>query len=370
MKSNNELIKTFFELIKIPSPSGLELNTARYIQRYLKRIGIQSYMDKAGKVVKGNSGNLIAKIGKGKPKIMFVAHMDTVEDGKKVIRPIIKNKTITSDGTTILGSDDKAAIAALLEAVKELICEKNLTTFLCVFSVREECACMGAEHLNLSKKIEFVFDVDGSNPPGNFINKALGDADFEIHIYGKEAHAASSPEKGLNAIKTAGIIISKLKLGRDSKGHTTNIGTISGGKQHNVIPSYVVMSCETRAYRIADINENLKKIERVVKGVCRKTGCRYKIIRKEVAYPLYTKETEKIVSLARRASRAAGLKFKLLTLSATIQGGSLAAKGYTILGLSKGGKLPHSKEENITVKELEQTKHLIMEIVKQSENKN
>jgi len=363
-----ELIKTFIELVKIPSPSGFELNTARYIQKYLKQIGIESYMDKTGKAVKSNAGNLIAKIGRGKPKLMFVAHMDTVEDGKRIIKPIIKNNTITSDGTTILGSDDKAAVAALLEAVKELRYEKNLPTFLCVFSVREECACMGTEHLNLGKKIEFVFDVDGSNPPGNFINKALGDADFEIQIYGKEAHAASNPQKGLNAIKTAGIIISKLKLGRDSKGHTTNIGTISGGKQHNVIPGYAVMSCETRAYKITDINKNLKKIENIVKGACKATCCKYKIIRKETASPLYTKETEKIVSLARRATKSAGLKFKLLTLSATIQGGSLVAKGHTVLGLSKGGKLPHSKAESITVKELEQTKRLIMEIVRQSRN--
>jgi tripeptide aminopeptidase len=364
----NELVKTFLELVKIPSPSGFELNTARYIQKYLKRIGIESYMDKTGKAVNGNAGNLIAKIGKGEPKLMFVVHMDTVEDGKNVIRPVMKNGIIKSDGTTILGSDDKGGIAALLEAVKELRYEENLPTFLCVFSVMEELACMGAKHLNISKKIEFVFDVDGSDPPGNFINKALGDADFEIHIYGKEAHAAISPEKGLNAIKTAGIIISKLELGRDSKGFTTNVGTISGGKQHNVIPAYVVMSCETRAFGVADINKNLKSIEKIVKQACRTTRCKYKIIKKELAYPLYTEEKEKIVNLARRAAIASGLKFNLLTLSATIQGGSLASKGYSVLGLSIGGKLPHSKSESITVKELEQTKRLIIEIVKQCRN--
>jgi tripeptide aminopeptidase len=325
-------------------------------------------MDNSGKIIKSNAGNIIAKIGNDKPRLMFVAHMDTVEDGKKKIKPIIKKNVISSDGTTILGSDDKAGVAALLEAVKELRYEKNLPTFLCVFSIMEECGCMGTECLNLGKKIEFVFDVDGSNAPGNFINKALGDADFDIHIYGKEAHAASNPEEGLNAIKTAGIIISKLKLGRDSKGRTTNVGTISGGRQHNVIPANAVLSCETRAFKIAEINENIRKIENIVKKACRITGCKYKLIKKEVASPLYTKETEKIVDLARRAALAAGLKFKPLTISATIQGGSLAAKGYTVLGLSKGGRLPHSKMEHISIKELEQTKRLIMEIVRQSKS--
>jgi tripeptide aminopeptidase len=364
---DNELIKTFYDLIRIPSPSGFELNTAKYIQSYLKKIGVDSYIDNSGKSCHSNSGNVIAKVGKGKPKLMFIAHMDTVEDGKKTIKPVIKNDIIWSDGTTILGSDDKAGVASVLEAVRELRNEKDLPSFFCVFSIMEECGCMGTDHLKLGK-IKFVFDVDGSNAPGNFINKAFGDADFDLYIYGKEAHAAGSPEKGLNAIKTAGIIISKLKLGRDSKGHTTNVGTISGGKQHNVIPAHVVMSCETRAYRIADINENFKKIESVVKEACKITGCKYKLIRKRIAPPLYTKESEKIIELARRASLAAGLKFKLLTISATIQGGSLAAKGYTVLGLSKGGRLAHSNNERISIKELEQSKRLIMEIVKQSRN--
>jgi tripeptide aminopeptidase len=362
----NELIKTFCDLVRIPSPSGIELNTARYIQSYLKQIGIKSYMDDSGKIINSNAGNVIAKIGKGQPKIMFVAHMDTVEDGKKIIKPVIKRNIVSSDGTTILGSDDKAGVAALLEAVKELRCEKNLPAFLCIFCTREENGDKGANHLDVDKRIGFVFDVDGSYAPGNFINKALGDVRFEIHIYGKEAHAASNPDKGLNAIKTAGIIISKLKLGRDSRGRTLNIGSITGGRMENVIPEYALLKGETRAFRIAEIYENLRLIESVAKKACRMTGCKYKFFTKELNAPLYTEKTEKIVRLAKKATLAAGLRFKLMTIYATTQGNSLAAKGYTVLGLSKGSRLPHSKMEHISVKELEQTKRLIMEIERQS----
>ncbi|MCK5633334.1 M20/M25/M40 family metallo-hydrolase, partial [bacterium] len=218
-----DIVKTFCDLVKIPSPSGNEKNVMKYIKSYLKKINVKYELDNAGKYVKSNSGNLIAKIGNGKPTLMFVAHVDTVEDGKKQIKPVIKSGIIKSDGTTILGSDDKAGVAALLEAVKEVKDRKNLPITFAVFAVNEEKAPMGVKYLKIREKIDFVFDIDGSNKPGTFANKALGYISFKIHIYGKEAHAAMNPEKGANAIKTAGIIISKLKLQADSKG-TLNIG--------------------------------------------------------------------------------------------------------------------------------------------------
>lgn len=363
---DKNLVNTFCELVKIPSPSGNELDVAKYVQKYLKDLGIDSYIDGAGKLNNSNAGNVIAKIGKGKPKIMFVAHMDTVEDGEKAIKPVITKGVIKSDGTTILGSDDKAGVAALLAGIKEIIKEKRLPTIYCVFSIREENGVMGVNYLDLDKNIDFVLDVDGSNPPGQFINKALGNIRFELHIYGREAHAAANPDKGLNAIKAAGIIVSKLRLGRNSKWHALNIGTISGGTKDNVIPGLCILTGEARAFTVFEVEGILKEVNKVAGVACKVTGCKYKLIRKDGDPPLYTKETEKIVLLAKKAATAAGIRFSLLAIPATIQGNALSAKGYTVLGLSKGGKLPHSKMEQISIKELEQTKRLIVEVVKQS----
>lgn len=365
---DKELVNTFCELVQIPSPSGHELNVAKYIQKYLKGLGIKSYMDGSGKPANSNAGNVIAKIGDGRPKLMFVAHMDTVEDGKKIIKPVIKNGVIKSDGTTILGSDDKAGVAALLTGIKEICKEKNLPTIYCVFSVREENGVMGVNYLDFDKDIDFVFDVDGSYPPGMFTNKALGDIRFELRIYGRAAHAVMNPEKGLNAIKAAGLIISKLKLGKDSKWHALNIGTISGGSKDNIIPANCILTGEARAFTVSEMNEVMTNLDKIAKSACKETGCRYELLKKESDPPLYTKETERIVLLARNASAAAGVAFSLLTLPATIQGNALSAKGSSVLGLSKGGRQPHSKMEQISIKELEQTKRVIVEIIKQSKN--
>lgn len=361
-----EIVKTFCNLVKIPSPSGSEKNVMKYIRNYLKKINVACWEDNAGKYVNGNSGNLIAKIGNGKPTVMFVAHVDTVEDGKKTIKPVMQNGIIRSDGATILGSDDKAGVTALLEALKEIRNQKNLPEVIAVFAVSEEKATMGVKHLEINpKEVDFTFDVDGSDKPGKFINKALGFANFQLHLYGKEAHAAREPEKGANAIKAAGIIVSSLRLGADKKG-TMNIGRISGGRQLNIVPDYALIEGEARAYNTKDIESRLLEVKKAAKKACRLTNCKYRFAKGIQEPPFQENRDPKIILLAKKASGLAGLKFSLLTLQATLQSNVLAEKGFNALGLVKGGKWAHSKKEHISVKEIEQTKKLIVKIIEQA----
>lgn len=357
----------FLELVKIPSPSGRELQVANYIQRYLNGIGIESYADSVGRKVGSNAGNIIAKIGNGRPKLMFVAHMDTVEDGKRQIKPVVKKGIITSDGTTILGSDDKAAVASLLEAMRELK-DMDIPTTYCVFSLREESGVMGVNHLNMDKDINFAFDVDGSNPPGQFIFSALGNQGFEIRISGRPAHAAKDPEKGRNAVKAAALMISRLKMGRDKRWNVLNIGTISGGTGDNVIPGQCILTGQVRSTTLKGMEHMLQSVRVAAGEACKETGCRFKIVKKELDLPLNTPKDSAIIRLAKKASRKAGIKFSLITIPATIQGCAIAAKGYPTLGLSKGGRFPHSTIESIKIKELAQTKRLIIEIAKEAKN--
>lgn len=369
----DEIVKTFFELVRIPSPSLREKDAMNCIRNYLEKINVPFKEDSAGKKLNGNSGNLIARIGNGRPSIMFVAHVDTVEDGKKRIKPILKNGVIRSDGTTILGSDDKAGVTALLEALKEIRNRKNLPSVIAAFAVSEESAQMGAKYLGVSpEEADFAFDVDGSDRPGKFINKALGNTKFELHIYGKEAHAASAPEKGRNAIKAAGLIVSSLELGADAKGGTMNIGRISGGRAMNVIPGYALLEGEARAYDSRHLESKLAGIEKVAKKACKATRCSYVFMKNqgEAQPPFHENKDQRIIGIARRASLATGLKFELKTLRATLQSNVLAEKGFNVLGLCKGGREPHSKNESVSIAELGQAKKLIVKIIEQAAKEN
>ena len=368
----SEIVKTFIDLARIPSPSLSERDAMNYIRNYLKKINVPFREDNAGKKLKGNSGNLIARIGKGRPAIMFVAHVDTVEDGKKAVKPIILNGIIRSDGTTILGSDDKAGVTALLEALKEVRNRKNLPAVIAVFAVSEETSPMGVKYLGVNpKEVDFAFDVDGSDRPGKFINKALGYINFEVHVYGKESHAASAPEKGANAIKAAGLIVSGLRLGADKKG-TMNIGRISGGNKMNIVPGYALIEGEARAYDSRHLEEKLREVESAAKKACGETGCTYKFVKKREAgeAPFQKNNDSKIIGIARRASSAAGLEFELKTLRATLQSNVLAEKGFNVLGLCRGGRGPHSKEESVSITELEQAKNLIVKIIEEAASAN
>ncbi len=351
----------FLDLVRIPSPSGNEAAVAKYIQEYLKRIGIPSYADNAGRRGGSNTGNVIAKIGSGKPKLLFVAHMDTVEEGGRAINPIIKNGIISSDGSTILGADDKAAVAALMEAMKALKTQKIPTTY-CVFSIQEETTMNGVNYLDVDKDIDFIFDIDGQSSVGGFINRALGCLSFEISIYGKEAHAARNPEMGRNAIKTAGLILSSLNFGRDKRYNVLNIGTISGGTRDNVVPGTCILTGEARATSLEGIDKIIKLVEAATKKACTITKCKYRLVKRGLIPPFNVSADAPIIKLARKASENAGMKFSLEMLTATIQASILSSRGYAALGLQRGGRYPHARNESIRIDELEKTKRLIMEI--------
>lgn len=367
----NTLIKRFCDLVEIPSPSGRELEVGNFIKSCLLKEDMHAYFDDSGKLNNSNSGNLIVKL-KGNPKLptlLFVAHMDTVEMGEKQIRTKIKNGVIRSDSTTILGADNKASVSSLIEALIEINKWNSKPTIVVAFTTREEKGRMGSSLLNISEKIDYCFNLDGSNLPGNFVYQTLGEVPFKIKLFGKAAHAALEPEKGINSIKAAALLITKLHIGKDKKGNVLNIGKISGGKANNIVPDEVLLEGQVRAYRQKDLDKNLNDIEKMIKKVGIQTGCLYEFIisPEDGAPPASISQNHKIVRIAKEATKALELKFSLNKGSFTSDANFLISK-YPTLTICAGGKMPHSPNESITVRELLQLKNLIIEIVKCSCN--
>jgi len=362
MNSLNEL---FYQLISIPSPSGEELNVGNFIKKYLENINIKANFDNTGIFNQSNSGNLIAKLGGDKdlPTVLFVAHMDTVENGEEIINPRIDNGIIKSNGNTILGADNKASVACLLLALEEVKKIKNHPTIIAVFTTREEKGEMGVKYLNLKEKIDYVFNLDGKGRIGTFIYKTLGQVPFSIEIIGKSAHAAIEPEKGVNAIKAASLIISSLKIGKDKKGNTLNIGTIHGGEAVNIVPKRVLLEGELRAFTNEDLNKNLSELKKVTKSVCHKFRCSFKIAinEKTGAPPMYISKNHPIITLAKNATKSMKLPFFLEVGSFTSEANYLAQK-YSVINVCRGGKMPHSTRESVKVNELITLKDLIIKL--------
>lgn len=368
MPKMQSLRDLFLDLVKIPSPSGEELQVANFIKEELVKFKIQARLDGTGNKNGSNSGNLVVKLSGNlnSKTLLFVAHMDTVQQSGEQVKPIIENGVIRSDGTTILGADDKASVACLIEVLKEVNTWKKRPTIIAVFTNREEKGLLGINYLDLSENIDYAFNLDGQGKLGTFVNRALGNIPFELTILGKSAHAAIEPEKGINAIKAAVMLIDKLDLGKNKDGNFLNIGKILGGTAENIVPDKVLLYGEVRSFKKIGLDKQLKTIEKEAKEVCGKTGCKYSFeIKPKEGMPAFNlSESHQIIKIASAAAKSADLTFQLTEGFFSCEANILAEK-YPVLNVCRGGKMAHSNEESITVQELMDYNKLILALVSQ-----
>ena len=239
MINKDRLITTFCDIVQVDSPSGEEEAMAQDLNTRLTNLGFITSRD--------DHGNLFAS-EEGSNPLMLSAHLDTVNPGRG-IKPQVVGNFIQSDGTTILGGDCKAGIAAVLEAL-EVIKEEGTSRIpvQLIFTRGEEIGLVGARNLDFSMvqaKQAVVFDGNG---PVNMVTTASPTyIRFDVQITGRSAHAGVEPEKGLSAIKIAAGIIANLPQGRLDGETTINIGSISGGSVRNTVPEEATFSGEFRS---------------------------------------------------------------------------------------------------------------------------
>ena len=250
MINKERLINTFVELVSLDSPSFDERSAADYVINKLNSLGLSPYEDEAGKKIGGTTGNVFATLEGAAENVprLFTAHLDTVPPCKN--KKIVVGEKITSDGTTILGADDFAAVACILEAI-EVIKENNLVhgplEFL--FTPAEEVYSKGVKEFDFSRiKAKMVFTPDYDGPLGACINRAPSIISFCAKMKGKASHAGFAPEQGVSAITGAALAISKLSLGRIDSETTANIGLIDGGSATNIVPDTCIVRGEVRSY--------------------------------------------------------------------------------------------------------------------------
>jgi tripeptide aminopeptidase len=367
MVNEKRLIESFMELVKIDSVSREEKEVADFLVKKLKDLGLEVRVDQAGEKVKSNSGNIIARLRGDKNKatpIMFSAHMDTVVPGKN-INPICDGEKIVSDGKTILGADDKAAIAALLEALY-IIKEKNIShgDIEIVFTICEEIGLHGAKNLDISSlNARMVFVLDCGGQVGEIINAAPSQNSLKIIIHGKSAHAGSNPEEGINAIQVAGFVLSRMKLGRIDEETTTNIGIISGGKATNIIPDEVILEGEVRSRKEEKLEKYTEQLKKIAEDTAQefKAKAEVKINREYYCYNLST--DDQVVKIAMKAVKDMGLEPLLHPTGGGSDANVFNKKSFPAVDLAIGMEKVHTLEEYILVKNLKNTAEYVLSII-------
>ena len=246
MIRRDRIVQTFCELARIDSPSGEEEAVAQYLAPRLEAMGLS--------VVRDDYGNVVATDGGDNPIIMS-AHMDTVEPGRGV-RPSVDGERIVSDGSTILGGDCKAGVAAIMEALESIFEDGTARRPVEVaFTREEEIGLVGARNLDfslLTGKEAIVFDGEG--PPSQITSSSPEYIGVDIEITGRSAHAGVEPEKGISAIRIAAEIITRLPQGRLDDETTFNIGLIEGGSVRNAVPEVTTVHGEFRSRNIETLD--------------------------------------------------------------------------------------------------------------------
>ncbi|MFL5860040.1 MAG: M20/M25/M40 family metallo-hydrolase [Solirubrobacteraceae bacterium] len=384
----------FLELVAVPSPSRHERALGELIREWLAAHGIPADFDDAGLINSSDAGNLIATVSgsASAPVYLFVAHIDTVETGAPAVAPCIDDAgLIRSNGETILGADNKAAVAAVMRALAAAsrLPEPRRPTVHAAFTCCEESGRMGVGLLadELLQTVDCAFSVDGARPVGTVITRALGQTSFGFVVHGRAAHAAADPEAGVSAIRVAAEIIAMLPLGRQAGGGSVNVAAVVGGSivdrltpealaaggveaalaaaPTNSIPDRALVRGEVRGYSVPEIEDAVEAITATLARVCDLHAARYDWIRdRERMVPPFP-EAEGSRALARvraAAERVPGLHLIYEERQATLEANYLAA-ATDVVALASGGRDPHQPSESIPVRELERLEALLVAIV-------
>jgi tripeptide aminopeptidase len=375
MLNRDRLAEVFKTLVQIDSVSKKEGAISRALQEIFESLGGEVHDDGAGPKVEGDTGNLIARFkgsGADAVPLLLNAHMDTVQPGEGV-SVLFSDGTFTSDGSTILGADDKSALAVIIEAIMTL--QENGLPYgplEVVVTICEEVGLLGAKNLDYSMiEARYGYSLDSTDTEG-IVTRAPAANHIEFKVHGRDAHAGASPEKGINAIHLASAAISETRLGRIDEETTANIGVIEGGKATNIVPSLVTMAGEVRSHSAEKLEEETQKI---IQGFERQVS-KYKeafpsddgLPRLEVEVRqdfsiLKIPDDHPVVALAKEAASGLGRKMEIKTSGGGSDSNIFSGHGIVTGILGTGMKDMHTVRESIRLDDMVKAVELLIEII-------
>ncbi|MDN4493402.1 M20/M25/M40 family metallo-hydrolase [Ureibacillus aquaedulcis] len=365
---NSRLVNEFLELVQIDSETKHEEIIAPILVKKLEEMRFDVHQDDAHTRNGHGAGNIIATLTgtlDAEP-IYFTVHMDTVVPGAGIKPEIREDGYIYSDGTTILGADDKAGMAALFEMARRLDEQKiEHGTIQFIITAGEESGLAGAKELDpslIQAKLGFAVDSDGK--VGGIVTAAPFQAKLEAKIIGKTAHAGVAPEKGISAITLAAKAVAKMNLGRIDEETTANIGRFEGGKATNIVCDEVYILAEARSINKEKLDAQVSHMKETFESVARNLGGRAEVDIK-LMYPGFSvTESDRVVQIAIQAVENIGRKAQLGTSGGGSDANVIAGFGIPTVNLSVGYEEIHTTNERMPIEELEKLADLLVEIVK------
>ncbi len=373
MSETGRLLRIFLELAALDSPSLNERAAADYVIRTLTEAGIPVKEDDAAISINGDTGNLIVNLPgnvSGKP-ILFAAHLDTVEPGRGV-EPVIKDGYVVSAGATVLGADDKAGVAVIIELLLRLVGgDLPYADITAIFTVAEEVGLIGAQALDYSDwqaDLGFVFDDGG--PVGRITTQAPYQDHFSCKFIGQAAHAGLEPEAGRSAIRAAAAAVTQMSLGRLDDETTANIGTVRGGTAINVVPAEAEISGEARSHSVDKLTTQIKHMTEACAVAAKATGVEYGVTIRRLYEGFDLAANHAAVARARVAVKEAGLTPMLGKSGGGSDTNIFNAHGIAAVNIGVGYEKVHTPDERLPVSALNEALDVAMRLAAPQKSDN
>ncbi|KGE17933.1 tripeptidase T [Paenibacillus wynnii] len=368
----DRLIQEFMELVRIDSETRNEREIADVLTKKFNALGLEVIEDDSQERTGHGAGNLFitwpAENGGDTQKLLFTCHMDTVVPGQGIKPTLGEDGWITSDGSTILGADDKAGLAALFEAIR-VIQEQKLPhgQIQFVITAGEESGLLGARAMEpkyLDADMGYALDSNGE--VGAIAVAAPTQAKVTMQIFGKSAHAGVNPEDGISAIQVASKAIAAMKLGRIDSETTANIGKFAGGGPTNIVCDHVQLDAEARSIVQEKVDLQIAQMREALETTVREYGAECEF-RSEIIYPAFSfNEHDPVVQLADRAIKSIGLTPRLFHSGGGSDANVFNGLKIPTVNLAIGYEHIHTTKERIKAQDIVKAAEIVVAIIKES----
>lgn len=352
--TGSRLEETFVRLCEIRSPTGEEREIADTVAAELRALGLEVGEDDAAGPAEAGAGNLLARLpGRSDEWVMFCAHLDTVPHRGRV--EVVNDEGVfRSHGETILGADNKAAVAVFMELVARFAAERPPVGIELVLTVAEEQGLRGAKAFDTSVlRAPVGFVLDHAGPIGEVIVATPTQQKILADFIGVEAHAGIRPEDGSSAIAAAAAAISRMTLGRLDEGTTANVGLIEGGTSGNVVPGHCWLLAETRSLDVGRAAAVAGEISDACAWGASEHGCDVDVRLEELFRGYEVPATSPALGLAEAGLRAAEVEPRRVAIGGGSDANAFRLAGYECVLLANGTDAVHTADEHVPAASLE-----------------
>jgi len=370
------LNETFAELCRISSPFGSERVIADDVTARLRAMGLDVEEDDAAGPAQAGAGNLLARItprasvagqAEGERWILLCAHLDTVEQTAP-IDPVVVDGGWENANDGILGADNKAAVAVILEVARRATVEGTPVGIEILFTVAEENGLLGAAHFDASRlRSEFGYVFDHATPIGEVVTASPTYYRVGAEFHGRAAHAGIRPEEGRSAILAAALAIAAMPAGRIDAETTANVGSVTGGVgSTNVVAERARLLAEARSIDPEKAETTVARMIDAITDGAATAECDVDITTKRLFSGYRQRPSSPAVVAAEGALRACGYEPRRIATGGGSDANALELAGLPCVNLANGTERNHEPTERVSVAALEGMLDVVLALLDES----